>query len=105
MTTDARVVEVAWRLWELSHSEDEFEGAIWAARRELLASPGNAELTEALMRTYVASGDRDAAEDVFLSHAKALDQLDQDEPAPTTLELWDEIRSSDADADAGADAR
>lgn len=49
------------------------------------------------MRAYVASGDRDAAEDVFLSHAKALDQLDQDEPAPTTLDLWDEIRSSGAD--------
>ena len=98
VTTDAKVVEVAWRLWELCHSEGDFEGAIWAARRGLLASPGNAELTEALMRAYVSSGDRDAAEDVFLSHAKALDQLDQDEPSPTTLELWDEIRSSDADA-------
>lgn len=98
VTTDAKVVEVAWRLWDLCYSGGDFEGAIWAARRGLLASPGNAELTEALMRAYVASGDRNAAEDVFLSHAKALDQLDQDEPAPTTLELWDEIRSSDADA-------
>lgn len=46
--------------------ESDFDGAIWTARRGLLASPGNAELTEALMRTYVASGDRAAAEDVFL---------------------------------------
>lgn len=98
VTTDAKVVEVTWRLWQLCHSEGDFDGAIWAARRGLLASLGNAELTEALMRAYVASGDREAAEDVFVSHAKALDQLDQDEPAPTTLELWDEIRSSDADA-------
>lgn len=98
ITTEAKVVEVAWRLWELCVAEQDFDGAIWAARRGLLAAPGNAELTEALMRAHVASGDRDAAEDVFRAHAKVLDELDQDEPAPTTLELWDEIRSS---ADAG----
>jgi len=94
ITTESKIVEVAWRLWELCIEERDFDGAIWAARRGLFASPGHAELTEALMRAYVASGDRAAAEDVFVAHAKTLDQLDQDEPAPSTLELWDEIRSS-----------
>lgn len=98
ITTEAKVVEVAWRLWELCQGEGDHDGAIWAARRGLQASPGNTELTEALMRAYVAAGDPEGAEDVFKSHAKVLDQLDQDEPAATTLELWQEIRSGDADA-------
>lgn len=91
--TEAKVVEVAWRLWHLCHDDGDFDGAIWAARRGLSASPANSELTEALMRAYVAAGDRDAAEEVFVGHAKALERLDIDEPAPTTVDLWNAIRS------------
>lgn len=87
--TEARIVEVAWRMWHLCTEHGDAEGAIWAARRGLLASPGNTELTDALMRAYLAAGDRTAAKDVFVSHAKALDELEQDDPAPSTLQLWE----------------
>lgn len=90
--TEARVVEIAWRLWNLCTEQGDTDGAIWAARRGLLASPGNTDLTDALMRAYLAAGDRSAAEEVFMSHAKALDELDQDDPAPSTLELWEGLR-------------
>jgi DNA-binding SARP family transcriptional activator len=90
--TEVRVVEIAWRLWNLCTEQGDTEGAIWAARRGLLASPGNTDLTDALMRAYLAAGDRCAAEEVFISHAKALDELDQDDPAPSTLELWEDLR-------------
>jgi DNA-binding SARP family transcriptional activator/nucleoid-associated protein YgaU len=90
--TEARVVEVAWRMWNFCTDQGDTEGAIWAARQGLLASPGNTELTEALMRAYITAGDRAAAEDVFVSHAKALDELDQDDPAPSTLQLWEDLR-------------
>jgi hypothetical protein len=92
-TTEAKVVEVAWRLWRLCTDAGDADGAIWAAARGLTASPTNVELTEALMRAYVAGGDRSVAEDVFVSHAKAIDELDGDEPAVSTFELWEELRS------------
>jgi len=90
--TEARIVEIAWRMWHLCTELDDTDGAIWAARQGLLASPGNTELTDALMRAYLASGDRAAAQDVFVSHAKALDELEQDDPAPSTLQLWDDLQ-------------
>lgn len=90
--TEARVVEITWRLWHLCSDRGDTEGAIWAARQGLVASPGNTDLTDALMRAYLAAGDRYAAEEVFMSHAKALDELDQEDPAPSTLELWEDLR-------------
>lgn len=89
--TEAKVVEVAWKLWHMCTEAGDHEGAIWAARQGLLASPANTELTDALMRAYLASGDRSSAEQVYESHVKALDQLDLDEVASTTLDLRDEM--------------
>jgi hypothetical protein len=43
------------------------------------------------MRAYLAAGDRSAAEEVFMSYAKALDELDQDDP-PSTLKLWEDLQ-------------
>lgn len=90
--TEARIVEVAWRMWHLCTEHGDTQGAIWAARQGLLASPGNTELTDALMRAYLSAGDRAAAKDVFMSHAKALDELEQDDPAPSTLQLWEDMQ-------------
>jgi hypothetical protein len=92
--TEAKVVEVAWKLWHLCTEAGDTNGAIWAARQGLLASPANTELTDALMRGYLASGDRSAAEQVYESHVKALDQLDLDEVASTTYQLWEEMDSA-----------
>lgn len=93
--TEAKIVDVAWKLWHLCTEHDDQEGAILAARQGLLASPANTELTEALMRAYVAADDRGAAEGVFRSHAKALDELNLDDPAPSTLQLWEQIQDCD----------
>jgi len=92
--TEAKVVEVAWNLWQMCTEGGDNDGAIWAARQGLLASPANTELTDALIRAYLASGDRSSAEQVYESHVKALDQLDLDEVAPTTLRLWEEMDSA-----------
>lgn len=91
--TEAKVVEVAWKLWQLCTDAEDIDGAIWAARQGLLASPANTELTEALMRAYFASGDRSSAEQVYDSHVKALDRLDLDEVPATTLDLREEMDS------------
>ncbi len=92
--TEAKVVEVAWKVWHMCTEAGDTDGAIRAARQGLLASPANTELTDALMRAYLASGDRSSAERVYTSHVKALDELDLDEVAPTTLGLWDEMNSA-----------
>lgn len=92
--TEAKVVEVAWKLWQLCTEAEDTDGAIWAARQGLLASPANTELTEALMRAYLASGDRSSAEQVYDSHVKALDRLDFDEVPATTLDLREEMDSA-----------
>lgn len=89
--TEAKVVEIAWKVWHMCTGAGDTDGAIWAARQGLLASPANTELTDALMRAYLAAGDRSSAEQVYQSHVKALDQLDLDEVAPTTLRLWEEM--------------
>ncbi|MGK2886704.1 MAG: BTAD domain-containing putative transcriptional regulator [Rhodococcus sp. (in: high G+C Gram-positive bacteria)] len=47
--------------------------------------PANTELTEALMRAYLASGDRSSAEQVYDSHVNALDRLDLDEVVRAVL--------------------
>lgn len=92
--TEALVVDVAWRAWEMCHEASDTEGAIHAARQGLLGSPANTTLTEALMRTYAESGDHSAAEAVFTSHARALDRLGLGDPDSSTLELREELMTT-----------
>lgn len=90
-TTEASVVKAAWDLWQLYTDRDDFDGAIWAAQRGLLASPTNTELTNCLLRAYATRGDHGAAERVYRSHVRALDLLDLGEPEDSTVELWDDL--------------
>ena len=86
-TTEASIVKAAWDLWQLYTHSDDFDGAIWAAQRGLLASPTNTELTNCLLRAYASRGDHGAAERVYRSHVRALDRLDLGEPEASTVEL------------------
>ena len=90
-TTEASIVKAAWDLWQLYTDKNDFEGAIWAAQRGLIASPTNTELTNCLLRAYATRGDHGAAERVYRSHVRALDRLDLGEPEDSTVELWDDL--------------
>lgn len=96
-TTEASIVKTAWDLWQLYTDSDDFDGAVWAAQRGLLASPTNTELTNCLLRGYAGRGDRGAAERVYRSHVRALDRLDLGEPEDSTVELWDELAEQSLD--------
>lgn len=87
--TEALVVKAAWTMWNLCSEAGDCDGAIWAAHQGLLASPTNTELTDCLLRAHLARGDRSAAETVYRSHLRALDQLDLGDPEESTIELWE----------------
>ncbi|MDE0804938.1 MAG: LysM peptidoglycan-binding domain-containing protein [Acidimicrobiales bacterium] len=87
--TEALVVKAAWTMWNVCSEAGDCEGAIWAAHQGLLASPTNTELTNCLLRAHLARGDRSAAETVYRSHLRALDQLDLGDPEDSTIELWE----------------
>ena len=89
---EIKVTETALRLAGLSSDAGDFDGAAWAAQRGLVVSPAHTGLTEALMRAYHQRGDRLAAERVYRSHVSALEKLEIDDVAATTVELYDEIR-------------
>ncbi len=87
--TEAMVVKAAWDMWRLCSDAGDCDGAIWAAHQGLLASPTNTELTNCLMQAHVARGDRSAAETVYRSHLRALDQLDLGDPEESTIDIWE----------------
>lgn len=91
-TWELKVSEAALRLAHLALDQDEAGTAAWAAQRGLVALPTHAGLTEALMKAYAHQGDCAAAETVFQSHVAALEQLEIDDVAETTIDLRDEIR-------------
>lgn len=86
--TEAAIVKAAWTMWQLCSEIGDCDGAVWAAHQGLSASPTNTELTNCLMRAHVARGDRSAAETVYRSHLRALDQLDLGDPEESTVDLW-----------------
>ncbi len=89
---EIKVTETALRLAQLCSDTGDFDGAAWAAQRGLLVSPAHTGLTEALMRAYHQRGDRLAAGRVYRSHVSALEKLEIDDVAATTVDLYDEIR-------------
>lgn len=88
---EAEIVKAAWEAWRMCSELGDIEGAIWAARQGLLASPTNTELTNALMHAYVDRGDTGTAEIVFSSHVRALDRLGLGEPEDSTLDLRESL--------------
>ena len=96
-TTEASIVRTAWDLWQLYTDSEDFDGAVWAAQRGLLASPTNTELTNCLLRAYAGRGDRGTAERLYRSHVRPLDRLELGEPEDSTVELWDELAEQSLD--------
>lgn len=86
------VIKAALSLSEMATEQGDTELGKWAARRGLLASPANSQLTDALIRCCIADDDLNAAEEVFLSHARALEQLELGDPEPSTIELWEALK-------------
>lgn len=102
-TWEFQVTEAAEHLAGLYLDLGDSESAIWAAGQGLVASPAHSGLTEALMRAYHANGDHEAAEAVYRSHVQALEALDLDDPAESTIELRERLRrGSDPGASAAA---
>lgn len=93
-TWELKVANAALRLSDLALDADDADTAIWSAERGLSSIPIHSALTEALMRGYWRRGDRGAAETVYLSHVAALENLDIDDVAETTIDLRDQIRAS-----------
>ncbi len=91
-TWEVKVIDASLRLVQLSLDIGDVDGAIWAAQRGLLVAPVHSALTESLMAAYHERGDRLAAERVYRSHLTALEQLEIDDVADTTVELYEQIR-------------
>lgn len=72
-TTELKVTDTAEELAERSLDAGDVEGAIWAAKRGLVASSTHTRLTLLLMRSYFAAGDAKAAERVCESYVSALE--------------------------------
>ncbi len=95
-TTELKVTDTAEELAERYHEIDDAEGAIWAAKRGLIASPTHTRLTRLLMRAYFAAGDAKAAERVYESYVSALEQLQLDEIDPELAEAYEQMRRGTA---------
>lgn len=101
-TWEWKVAEAALSLAEMCLAAGDTDGAIWAACAGLATSPTHTGLTEALMRAHWLGGDRPAAESVYRSHVAALEALDIDDVADSTVRLRDELRGGRVPAAAAA---
>jgi hypothetical protein len=63
------------------------------AERTLRSVPTHPGLTEILMRSHAANGDRLAVQRVYQSHVNALEQLDLDTVAKSTADLYERLRA------------
>jgi DNA-binding SARP family transcriptional activator len=87
------VISAAERMGELCLAAGDYEQAAWAASCGLGASPAHTRLTELLMRAHAGAGDRHAANRVYENHVNALQLLEIDVVAESTLALHDELCS------------
>jgi DNA-binding SARP family transcriptional activator/nucleoid-associated protein YgaU len=97
-TTELKVTDTAEDLAERYLDQGDVDGAIWASRQGLTASPTHTRLTHLLMRAYFAAGDGKAAERVYESYVSALEQLQLDEVDPDLAAAYEQIRRGSAAA-------
>ena len=86
------VTRTAHDLANLCLEAGDLDGAVWAARCGLQASPTDARLTRSLMAAYAAGGNVNAAAQVYESHVTALEQLDLDDVDTELLDAYEELR-------------
>jgi DNA-binding SARP family transcriptional activator len=87
-TWELRIAAVAERCADLYIDCGRPSDAAEVATRALTLIPTHTGITEALMRAHAANGDRLAIQRVFQAHASALEQLDLDDVAESTSELY-----------------
>ncbi|MDP9442912.1 MAG: hypothetical protein M3P83_00600, partial [Actinomycetota bacterium] len=89
---ELKVTETAEELAQRYLDSGDADGAVWAARRGLRASPTHSRLTKLLMQGYFAEGDIRAAERVFESHQAALERLELDDVDGELVDFFHEAR-------------
>jgi DNA-binding SARP family transcriptional activator len=87
-TWELRIAAVAERCADLYIDIGQPNDAAEVANRALTLIPTHTGITEVLMRAHAANGDRLAVQRVFQAHASALEQLDLDDVAESTSELY-----------------
>ncbi|HWL41528.1 MAG TPA: LysM peptidoglycan-binding domain-containing protein [Ilumatobacter sp.] len=93
---EPKIAAVAQHLTELCLDHHDPTGAIHAATHALGIVPTHIGLTEALMRAHAANNDPTSIDAVYRAHANALEQLDLDDVADTTRDLYDQLRRARA---------
>lgn len=87
-TWELKVAEAARRCSHLLLDLDRPHEAGEVAQHALSIIPTDTILTETLMRSHAANGDRLAVQRVYQEHLSALEQLDLDQPDESTGELY-----------------
>jgi DNA-binding SARP family transcriptional activator len=90
-TWELRIAAVAERCADLYIDIGQPNDAAEVANRALTLIPTHTGITEVLMRAHAANGDRLAVQRVFQAHASALEQLDLDDVAETTIDLYQQL--------------
>ncbi len=90
---ELRVTNAARHAAELYLGLGESGEAIEISERTHRVVPTDAGLTETLMRSHAAAGNRHAVHRVFQEHLTALEQLDLDSVAESTAKLYQQLRS------------
>ena len=91
-TWELKVTDAAEDLAERCLAAGDLDGAIWAARRGLEASPTHTRLTKLLIEAHLAKGEVRAAEQVLASHQAALEQLELDDSDDELAEFFGRSR-------------
>lgn len=91
-TWELKVTDTAEDLAQRYLDLGDFEGAVWAAQRGLLASRTHTRLTKVLIKAHFANGDARAAEQVFESHQAALEKLDLDDVDAELVDFYYDAR-------------
>lgn len=86
-----KVANVADALIGLHLEAGDTSAAIAVATSTLAVLPGDANLTEQLMRAHHAAGDRLAVQRTYIAHLAVLDALEFDAPEESTVELHDRL--------------
>jgi DNA-binding SARP family transcriptional activator len=90
-TWEVKIALAAQQCTELLLGLGRTDEAVDTAARILGAMPTHTGLTEALMQSHAANGDRLAVRRVFEEHLRALDALDLDTPDGSTLSLFEAL--------------
>lgn len=94
---EPKIAAVAQHLAQLCLDHHDPTAAIDVADHALRIVPTHTGLTETLMRAHAANADHTSIEAVYRAHAAALEQLDIDDVADSTLELYKQLHRTRAD--------